>query len=72
MSDARAVELYPPAQPRRRRRGGPPRAGGEYGLEAEIDVLLRYLETQGDVDDDRLPEWDEFQQLAADYEVRLS
>ncbi|MBP1953326.1 hypothetical protein J2752_000207 [Halarchaeum rubridurum] len=34
--------------------------------------MLRYLETQGDVDDDRLPEWDEFQQLAADYEVRLS
>lgn len=31
-----------------------------YGLEAEIDALLRYLETHGDVEDDRLPEWDEF------------
>ncbi|WP_066385853.1 MarR family transcriptional regulator [Halalkalicoccus paucihalophilus] len=43
----------------------------KYGLEDEIDALLRYLETQGAVDDDRLPEWDEFQELAADYEVRL-
>ena len=31
-----------------------------YGLEDEIDALLRYLETHGEVDDDRLPEWDEF------------
>jgi hypothetical protein len=44
----------------------------KYGLEDEIDALLRYIETHGEVDDDRLPEWDEFQQLAADYEVRLS
>ena len=44
----------------------------KYGLEAEIDALLRYLETHGEVDNDRLPEWDEFQELAADYEVRLS
>ena len=42
-----------------------------YGLEDEIDALLRYLETHGEVDDDRLPEWDEFQELAADYEVPL-
>ncbi|ELY61115.1 MarR family transcriptional regulator [Natronolimnohabitans innermongolicus] len=42
-----------------------------YGLEDEIDALLRYLETQGAIDDDRLPEWDEFQELAADYEVDL-
>jgi DNA-binding MarR family transcriptional regulator len=41
----------------------------KYGLEAEIDALLRYLETHGEVDDERLPEWDEFQELAADYEV---
>jgi hypothetical protein len=34
--------------------------------------LLRYLETHGEVDDDRLPAWDEFQELAADYEVGLS
>ncbi|WP_096391804.1 helix-turn-helix transcriptional regulator [Halopenitus persicus] len=44
----------------------------KYGLEDEIDALLRYLETQGEVDDDRLREWDEFQKLAADYGVRLS
>jgi len=43
----------------------------KYGLEDEIDALLRYLETHGKVDDDRLPEWDEFQKLAADYEVPL-
>ena len=43
----------------------------KYGLEDEIDTLLRYLETQGAVDSDRLPEWDEFQKLAADYEVDL-
>jgi len=44
----------------------------KYGLEDEIDALPRYLETHGEVDDDRLPEWDEFQELAADYGVRLS
>jgi len=43
-----------------------------YDLEDEIDALLRYLETHGEVDDDRLPEWDELQKLAADYEVPLS
>jgi SOS response regulatory protein OraA/RecX len=43
----------------------------KYGLEDEIDALLRYLETHGEVDDDRLPEWDEFQKLAAEYEVEL-
>ena len=42
-----------------------------YGLEDEIDTLLRYLETRGGGDDDRLPEWSEFQELAADYEVNL-
>ena len=44
----------------------------KYDLEDEIDALLRYLETHGEVDDERLPEWDEFQKLAADYEVPLS
>jgi DNA-binding MarR family transcriptional regulator len=44
----------------------------KYDLEDEIDALLRYLQTHGEVDDDRLPEWDEFQQLAADYEVPIS
>lgn len=43
----------------------------KYGLKDEIDALLRYLKTYGEVDDERLPEWDEFQKLAADYEVPL-
>ena len=43
----------------------------KYGLENAIDALLRYIETHGDVEDDRLPEWDEFHELAADYEVPL-
>ncbi|MDS0261869.1 MarR family transcriptional regulator [Haloarcula sp. S1CR25-12] len=43
----------------------------KYGLEDEIDALLQYLETRGAVDTERLPEWDEFQKLAADYEVPL-
>ena len=37
-----------------------------------LQPLIHYLETQDEVDDDRLPEWDEFQELMADYEVRLS
>jgi len=43
----------------------------KYGLEDTIDALVRYLNTRGQVDDDRLPECDEFQELAADYEVDL-
>ncbi len=42
-----------------------------YGLEAEIDALRRYLDTRGEVDDDHFPDWDVFQELAADYEVHL-
>jgi len=41
----------------------------KYGLEADIDALLRYLEMHGEVDDDRLPAWDEFQELAGEYEI---
>ena len=44
----------------------------KYDLVDEIDALLRYLQTHGEVDDDRLPEYEEFQQLAADYEVPIS
>jgi hypothetical protein len=36
----------------------------KYSFEAEIDALLRYLETEGEVNDDRFPEWDEFQQFS--------
>jgi len=41
----------------------------KYDLEDEIDALLRYLETEGEVNDKRLPEWDEFRKLAADYKI---
>ena len=41
----------------------------KYGLEDEIDALLRYLEREGEVNDKGLPEWDEFQKLAADYKT---
>jgi len=34
-------------------------------------LVSRLPETHGEVDDDRLPEWDESQKLAADYEVDL-
>ena len=43
----------------------------KYGLEDEIDALLQYLETYGEIQDGRLTEWSEFQELAADYEVDL-
>ncbi|OYR58047.1 helix-turn-helix transcriptional regulator [Halorubrum halodurans] len=43
----------------------------KYDLEDEINALLRYLETYGEIQDDRLPEWDEFQKLAAEYEIDL-
>lgn len=42
-----------------------------FDLEDLIDTMLRYLETHGAVDTDRLPPWDEFQALAAEYEVNL-
>ncbi len=41
----------------------------KYDLEDEIDALLRYLETEGEVNDERLPEWNEFQELATDYKI---
>lgn len=44
----------------------------KYGLEDEIDALLRYLETHGDIENDRLPEWSEFKNLAANYGVELT
>jgi DNA-binding MarR family transcriptional regulator len=42
----------------------------KYGLKDEIDALLRYLEAHGGVDDDWLPEWDKFQELAVDYDIK--
>lgn len=46
---------------------------GTHGVNTTgLEVVLRYFETHGEVDDGRFPEWDGFQQLAADYGVRLS
>jgi hypothetical protein len=44
---------------------------GKYGLEDEIDALLSYLDSNGEVNAVHLPTWDEFQELAADYDVTL-
>jgi len=41
----------------------------KYGLEDVIDALLQYLETQGEVEDDRLLAWSEFQKLAGEYKI---
>lgn len=43
-----------------------------YELDDTIDTLLRYLETAGDVNANHLPQWPEFQALAADYDVTLT
>jgi hypothetical protein len=43
-----------------------------YGHLDDIAALLRHLETHGEVDDDWFPAWEEFQKLAADYEVQLA
>jgi len=42
-----------------------------YGLEAEFDSMLQYLETHAEIKIDHLPKWSEFQKLAPDYEVSL-
>ncbi|ELY96182.1 hypothetical protein C483_00110 [Natrialba hulunbeirensis JCM 10989] len=43
----------------------------KYGLEDEINALLRYLETRSETEDGLFPKWIGFQELAADYEVDL-
>lgn len=43
----------------------------KYGLEETVDALLQYLETKGDTEDETLPEWSEFTDLAAEYEVNV-
>jgi DNA-binding MarR family transcriptional regulator len=48
-----------------------PERAAKYGLEDEIDALHRYVKTHSDIDDVHFPEWDEFQELAADYGVDL-
>jgi DNA-binding MarR family transcriptional regulator len=43
----------------------------KYGLTDEIESMLQYLDTHGDVEERWLPEWDAFEELAADYEVAV-
>lgn len=43
----------------------------KYGFEEVIDVLLRYLDTDGDVQDEWLPEWSQFRKLATEYDVSV-
>lgn len=43
----------------------------KYGLKETIETLLRYLDSHGDIQNQRLPAWPEFQALAAEYEVTV-
>lgn len=43
----------------------------KYGLEATVDALVEYLETDGDVRGEKLPDWTDFQELADEYGVCL-
>jgi len=47
-------------------------AASKYGLGDEISTLLRYLRNHGAHQEERLPEWSVFEELAADYEVTLT
>ena len=40
-----------------------------YGIEDLVEALLTYLDTSGEQRTSRLPEWEDFQELAADYGV---
>jgi len=41
----------------------------KYGVDDVVDDLCTYLDTSGDQRTSRLPEWDDFQELAEEYEV---
>jgi len=43
----------------------------KYGVDSVVDELCTYLDTSGDQRTSRLPEWEDFQELAAEYEVTL-
>ncbi|WP_135536402.1 MarR family transcriptional regulator [Halostella pelagica] len=42
-----------------------------YGVDELVEDLLTYLDTSGEQRTSRLPEWEEFQELAADYGVAV-
>jgi predicted transcriptional regulator len=41
----------------------------KYGVDDVVDDLCKYLDTSGDQRTSRLPEWEDFQELAEEYEV---
>jgi len=41
----------------------------KYGVNDVVDDLCNYLDTSGDQRISPLPKWDDFQELAAEYEV---
>ncbi|MBX0288502.1 helix-turn-helix domain-containing protein [Halomicroarcula sp. F28] len=43
----------------------------KYGVDDVVDDLCTYLDTSGAQRTSRLPEWEDFQELAEEYEVRL-
>lgn len=43
----------------------------KYGVDAVVDELCRYLDTSGDQRTARLPAWEDFQELADEYEVTV-
>ena len=43
----------------------------KYGVEDVVDELYTYLDTSGDQRTSQLPEWEDFQELAEEYEVTL-
>ena len=43
----------------------------KYGVDDVVDDLCIYLDTSGDQRTSRLPEWEDFQELAEEYEVSL-
>lgn len=45
--------------------------GEHYGVSNVIDELLSYLDSRGETTTESLPSWDEFEDLAAEYEVAI-
>lgn len=46
-------------------------AEADLDIRAIVDELFEYLETEGDIAHEKLPQWNEFKQTASEYEVRL-
>ena len=42
-----------------------------YDIVDDVEALLEYLDTEGETRTERLPTWDEFRDLADEYEVTV-